>query len=72
MNCSLNRYIFFGKPSMFSMNEKEVIRTIVKQTPVYSGHVLRKAGFSKIIIRRKVDGKRPRGKPQTIWISNIR
>ena len=59
---------------IFTMiGNKQLLLTIVKQRQVASfGYIIRRDGLQRLLVERKLNGKRGRGRPRTLWIDNIK
>ena len=59
---------------IFTMiGNKQLLLTIVKQRQVAClGYIIRRDGLQRLVAERKLNGKRGRGRPKTLWIDNIK
>ena len=54
------------------MNIKEILfKTIQKRTLAFFGHAIRKEDLQRKLLDGKIEGRRNRGRPRTMWSSNI-
>src|SRR6476661_4218914 len=55
-----------------SMNKKRsLIKTIWDRKKNWIGHVVRGAGLMKLVLQRRMEGKRPRGRPRMGMIDDV-
>ena len=52
-------------------SERNLLTTIKQRKLRYFGHIKRQNGFLKMTMEGKMEGKRPRGRPQTTWVDNV-
>ena len=51
---------------------REVLKILKVKKMRYFGHIIRQEGIQKKLVEGKVNGKRPRGRPRTCWMTNIK
>ena len=55
------------------IGNKELLLNIVKHRQVaYFGHITRRDGLQRLLVDGKLNGKRGRGRPRTLWVDNIK
>ena len=51
--------------------ERNLLKSVKQRQLRYYGHIKRQNGFLTHALEGKLEGKRPRGRPRTTWMSNI-
>ena len=51
--------------------ERNLLKSVKQRQLRYFGHIKRRSGFLSQVLEGKLEGKRPRGRPRTNWMSNI-
>ena len=52
--------------------EKQLINTIKQRKCRYFGHLIRRDGLQRLLLEGRINGKRGRGRPRTMWMDNIK
>ena len=52
--------------------EKQLINTIKQRKCSYFGHLIRRDGLQRLLLEGRINGKRGRGRPRTMWMDNIK
>ena len=55
------------------IGSRQLLLTIVKQRQVaYFGHIIRRDGLERLLVEGRLNGKRGRGRPRSLWMDNIK
>ena len=52
--------------------KRSLLNTIKKRKCQYFGHIIRRDGIQRLLMEGRINGRRGRGRPRTMWTDNIK